>query len=115
MLIKHQIRKKKGKLLAIGVAMGLMSCTITGCSAIIQQEEVVLDIPEYKESDLPDGVFLKVDDTFYAPYNEGKTYGQTAMNSSGGRRKAYPDIQKRISDRIQKQIGTAGSVQPGRI
>ena len=57
MLIKHQIRKKKGKLLAIGVAMGLMSCTITGCSAIIQQEEVVLDIPEYKESDLPDGVF----------------------------------------------------------
>jgi|GEM_PF-4785993 len=85
MLIKHQIRKKKGKLLAIGVAMGLMSCTITGCSAIIQQEEVVLDIPEYKESDLPDGVFLKVDDTFYAPYNEGKTYGQTAMNSSPDR------------------------------
>ena len=85
MLIKHQIRKKRGKLLAIGVAMGLMSCTITGCSAIIQQEEVVLDIPEYKESDLPDGVFLKVDDTFYAPYNEGKTYGQTAMNSSPDR------------------------------
>ena len=28
---------------------------------------------------------MKVDDTFYAPYNEGKTYGQTAMNSSPDR------------------------------
>ena len=74
----------------------VMAMTLSGCSAVIQQEETEPDILEYTVDDLPSGVYLKVEDTFYKPYNSGKTYTDVAQNSNSSRVLWYTNEKQHI-------------------
>jgi len=79
------------KKMILVLSIMLLSLTNSGCSAVIQQipEEVL--IPEYTIDTLPNGIFIKAGDTFYAPSNSDKTYSNLPQNSSASRVLWYTD------------------------
>lgn len=93
MTSRRNMKKMKASAMAILAAATML---LSGCGTIIKEEEVVLDIPEYSLENLPDGTFLKVEDTFYTPYNAGKTYSQIAMNSTPDRVLWYTNEKQHI-------------------
>lgn len=89
---------KKRRIVILGLALMALSLSNVGCSAVIEQQPEEIPIAEYTIDVLPNGVYIKAGDFFYAPGNGDKTYTTLPTNVSASRLLWYTDDKEHVPE-----------------
>lgn len=92
------MKKRFRKILSLLSILLVIAVANTGCSAVFEQKKEEVLIPEYTLEDLPNGYYVKAQDTFYEPSDANKTYGNPPQNISPERVLWYTDNKIHIPD-----------------